>query len=62
MNSFDNFFDFSSFMDYNCETVNKQSFREIIDNYNRMYGTDDDEYYNARLEVHNDGYCYWLDR
>lgn len=43
MNSFDSFFDFSSFMDYNCETVNKPLFREIIDNYNLYYDREFDE-------------------
>ena len=37
MNSFDNLFDFSSFMDYNCETMNRPSFGEIKENYNLYY-------------------------
>ena len=40
MKFFDNLFDFSSLMDYNCEKMNRQTFGEIIENYNLYYDTE----------------------
>lgn len=41
--------------------LEKVKAQEIIDKYNHTHGSFDEDY-NARLEVYNDGYCYWLDK
>ena len=49
MNSFDFFFDFSSYMDYNCETMNRPTFEEIMENYILYY----DREFNENVTVLN---------